>query len=81
MTLVNVVPQVVLNPKTHVSDMGNFLGRSNGLPAPCDNFIASVLVLKFSAFLALDLKILSKSINSFGISEKQLMRINIGLKL
>ena len=35
MTLVNVVPQVVPNPKTRVSDMGNFLGRSNGLPAPC----------------------------------------------
>ena len=35
MTLVNVVPQVVPNPKTHVSGLGNFLGRSNGLPAPC----------------------------------------------
>ena len=36
MTLVNIVPEVVLNPKTRVSDMGNFVGRSNGLPAPCD---------------------------------------------
>ena len=35
MTLVTVGPQVVPNPKTHVSGLGNFLGRSNGLPAPC----------------------------------------------
>ena len=41
MTLVNIVPQVVLNPKTRVSDMGNFVGRSNGLPAPCDKAAAA----------------------------------------
>ena len=36
MTLVNVVPHVVLHQKTHVLGAENFLGRSNGVPAPCD---------------------------------------------
>ena len=35
MTLVNVVPHVVLHQKTHVLGAENFLGRSNGVPAPC----------------------------------------------
>ena len=35
MTLVNVVPQVVPDPKTGVSGMGTFVGGSNPFPAPC----------------------------------------------
>ena len=35
MTLVNVVPQVVPDPKTGVSGMGTFVGGSTPFPAPC----------------------------------------------
>ena len=38
MTLVNIDPHVILHQKMHVSSTGIFVGRSIGLPAPCDAF-------------------------------------------
>ena len=35
MTLVNVDTHVGPDPKTHVSEMGNFMGRSTPSPAAC----------------------------------------------
>ena len=48
MTLVNVVRQVVPNPKTRVSCTENFLGGSNGLPAPCVALLISRIFFYFS---------------------------------
>ena len=36
MTLVNVDTHVGPDPKTHVSEMGNFMGRSTPSPAACE---------------------------------------------
>ena len=44
MTLVNVVPHVVLHQKTHVPFTGIFVGRSIGLPAPCEEKLGFYVV-------------------------------------